>query len=286
LKSNLIRLARYPAPVRILAFVGCLLVLWLPIVGLAYWFLSDQNTISILVISAVFVEFLGLVQVWGRQIYRIPNLLQRYGFVASRQAARELAEGLCIGLLGLFSLFAVQSSLGWVVWQLPAANVGRVVLEGLLISLGTALGEELIFRGWLLDELQQDYGFRASLWLDSLAFAALHYVKSFAEMIRTFPQFPGLLLLGITLVWAKRSTATSHLSGGQLSLPIGLHAGLVWGYYLVVVGDLIAYTDRVPTWITGIDRNPLAGGMGLLFLSTIAIYMKKRLQRSRQSASA
>jgi hypothetical protein len=33
---------------------------------------------------------------------------------------------------------------------------------------------------------------------------------------------------------------------------------------------LIKYTGRVPPWLTGIDGNPIAGGMGLLFLGILA----------------
>jgi membrane protease YdiL (CAAX protease family) len=55
--------------------------------------------------------------------------------------------------------------------------------------------------------------------------------------------------------------------GDRLGIPIGLHAGLVWGYYIVNVGQLIEYSNQVPVWVTGIDGNPIAGVMGLLFLS-------------------
>ncbi|MEO1404782.1 MAG: CPBP family intramembrane glutamate endopeptidase, partial [Cyanobacteria bacterium J06635_1] len=56
----------------------------------------------------------------------------------------------------------------------------------------------------------------------------------------------------------------------NLGLPIGLHAGLVWGYYLANVGDLTQLTGRVPAWVTGIDGNPLAGLVGLTMLSRLA----------------
>lgn len=55
--------------------------------------------------------------------------------------------------------------------------------------------------------------------------------------------------------------------GNRLGISIGLHAGLVWGYYIVNVGQLIEYSNQVPVWVTGIDGNPIAGVMGLLFLS-------------------
>jgi threonine/homoserine efflux transporter RhtA len=83
------------------------------------------------------------------------------------------------------------------------------------------------------------------------------------------PQFAGLVLLGLALVWAKQSR---H---GRLGLAIGLHAGLVWGNYIINAGQLVQYSGQVPAWVTGIDKNPLAGMMGLLFLSGIALRMRQ-----------
>jgi uncharacterized protein len=53
----------------------------------------------------------------------------------------------------------------------------------------------------------------------------------------------------------------------------------VFGYYVVNVGDMVAYTGRVPEWVTGLNRNPLAGGVGVLFLMAIALYMRQRQSR-------
>ena len=49
----------------------------------------------------------------------------------------------------------------------------------------------------------------------------------------------------------------------------------MWGYYIVNVGNLINYTDKVPNWITGIDGNPIAGILGLSFLAVLALAMRR-----------
>ena len=72
------------------------------------------------------------------------------------------------------------------------------------------------------------------------------FLKPIAEVIRTFPQFPGLVLFGLTMVWAKRGCRQ------RLGICIGLHAGLVWGYYILNVGELIEYPQKVSPWITGV----------------------------------
>ena len=140
-------------------------------------------------------------------------------------------------------------------------------MEGLLTACGVSLAEELFFRGWLLTELEKDYSPAVSLWLNAVIFAILHFLKPAAEMLRTLPQFPGLLLLGLILVWAKRSHRNC------LGICLGLHAGLIWSYYAVNVGELVQYTQRVPLWITGVDGNPLAGilGIGLLVIMAVLV---------------
>ncbi len=218
----------------------------------------------------MFGGFLLLLRFWGKEVHHQPQLLKSYGLQGRRQNGLDLLKGLSIGLLFTFGLFALEGLLGWLKFQTPQATLPRVVLEGFVSALGIGFVEELVFRGWLLDELQRDYSPKASLWANAVIFAVSHFLKPLSEVIRTFPGFPGRLLLGLTLVWAKRS------SGGLLGLPIGIHAGLVWGYYILNVGKLVEYSDRVSPWITGVDGDPLAGGMGLLFLGVLAFWMRKR----------
>ncbi|MFB2938463.1 lysostaphin resistance A-like protein [Aerosakkonemataceae cyanobacterium BLCC-F154] len=273
MKIHFPAIASYPAWIRVGLFLLTLLLLWLPLATLIYSGSGDTNLVTILTMGLLFLVFLVWLQFWGRLVYQQTNLLKSYGLSVSRRNALELLKGLDIGLLLTLTLFFVEGQLGWLVWQ-SSNQLPRVVLEGSIAALGVGFAEELVFRGWLLDELERDYSQKISLWVSSWLYALLHFIKPLPEAIRTFPQFPALLLLGLTFVWAKRG------SRGRLGLPIGLHAGLVWGYYIINVGDLVRYSDRVPPWITGIDGNPLAGLMGLIFLGAIAFAFWRR-QRGR-----
>jgi membrane protease YdiL (CAAX protease family) len=270
LKVKVKKLGTAPLVFRLTAFLLILGLVWLPFVAVGYAFLSDANTRSIAIMAALFIEFFLWLWIWGRWIYERSRPLQHYGLQINHHNGRELLQGLSIGLCSLLGLFLVQDGLGWLTWQPLTWKVVQFGLEGLVISLAVGLGEELIFRGWLLDELQQDCHPTVTLWADSLAFAGLHFIRPISEIVRTSPQFLGLVLLGLTLVWAKRR------SGDRLGLSIGLHAGLVWGFYMINVGQMIEYTRRVPDWLTGIDNNPLAGMMGLLFLGAIAVWSRWR----------
>lgn len=271
MKINLLPLASYPVPLRLASFLLVLVLLWLPIAAPINFLVTDRNLVTILTMALLFVEFLLLLNVWGKKIYRQPQLLKIYGLVRTRQNALYLLKGLDIGLAFTLSLFTIEGILGWVIWQ-GNEQLPRIILEGFISALGVGFAEELVFRGWLLDELERDYDRNTALLTNGIIFASLHFLKPFSEMIRTLPSFPALLLLGLTLVWAKRG------SKGRLGMSIGLHAGLVWGYYIINVGQLVKFSDRVPEWVTGIDKNPLAGVMGLIFLGILAFWMRKRAQ--------
>ena len=268
------KIASYPFPLRVIIFLLILLAIWLPLAAPIYLLVKDSNLATILTMGLLFTEFMFLVPRWGKQVYGQTQLLKSYGLINTRKNGFELLIGLAIGLLLTFSLFAVQGLFGLVAWQ-NSDNLPRIIAEGLLSALGVGFAEELVFRGWLLDELQRDYNYRISLWVNSLVFALSHFIKPVAAMLQSWPQFPGLLLLGLILVWGKRSRQN------RLGLSIGLHAGLVWGYYIINIGQLVRYSASVPDWVTGVNGNPLAGAIGLLFLSVLAVGMRKMSQQSK-----
>lgn len=278
MKVFLSRISRYPAPARIGIFLSVLLLLWAPFAIAGYWLIADKNLASITTLVILYLLFIGLAKIWGWRVHRDPRILWQYGLEFTPRIGLELVSGLGIGFSSFFLLFGLQTLFGLVQWQSPSVVFPRLLLEGLLVALAIGFAEELLFRGWLFDELQRDYTPLGCLWFSAIAFATVHF---------KLLVFPSLLCLGIALVWAKR--ATSEPTGkerrifkrtrGRLGLPIGLHAGLVWGNYLVDVGQLVQYTDRVPTWVTGLDRNPLAGLMGLLFLAGLAIALWYYAQR-------
>lgn len=234
------------------------------------WLVSDPDWQSILALGFLYIEFIILVRWWGRVLYHTPHILLRYGLSRSGQNLKDASLGLFLGTIILFCFYGLQGQLGWLIWQKPGDTFFTILLEGLAIALGIGFAEELLFRGWLLDELERDYGDRKANVLNSLLFAMLHFLKPLQEIIRTFPQFPGLVLFGLTLLLAKR------VSQGRLGIAIGLHAGFVWAHYCIVVGQLTTSTQQVPPWVMGIDNNPLAGLSGLMVLTSFIFFLNQQ----------
>lgn len=259
------KIAFYPAPARLTLFLVTLLVLWLPLAAPLYWLLGkDPNLVSILTMGLLYLIFLGLIQQWGKRVYNHPNLLKRYGLVNTRQNAQNFCQGFTLGFVVCLGIFVIQGVLGWLNWQPGKDNLAIITLEGILIGIAIGFAEELLFRGWLLDELERDYTPIKAMWLNGLIFGLLHFLKPLGEIIRTLPQLPALIALGLILVQTKR------LQQQRLGMAIGIHGGLVSSYYLLNVGKLISYTEVVPDWVTGIDGNPLAGLMGWCGLAVLA----------------
>ncbi|UZQ54872.1 CPBP family intramembrane metalloprotease [Trichothermofontia sichuanensis B231] len=265
---QLAQLAQAPASKRITSFVLLLAMLWLPFALPLYYFGHHTVWASPLALLLLYVEFLLLVAWWGKRVYQSSGLFRQYGLVWTRSNGQEYLMGLGLGLGSLLGLFLIQAALGWLVWRSPPS--WRVIAEGLLLGGAIGFAEELLFRGWLWDELRRDYSFKISLWVNSLIFATLHFIKPLAEILRTAWQFPGLVMLAMIMIRAKG--ATHH----RLGLSMGLHAGLVWGYYLVSVGQWVRYTGQVPPWVTGVDHNPLMGASGLGCLALLLWLITQR----------
>ncbi|MDJ0676830.1 MAG: type II CAAX endopeptidase family protein [Calothrix sp. MO_167.B42] len=275
---NVSTLAVSPIFLRLGCLILALLLLWLPLALPIYLLVNDSNLASILAMALLYVEFLFLIRWWGKKVYKQSQILRYYGLEFGRKNWVELIRGLAIGLISILVLFGVQGLLGWLFWIPVDDTLIDIVLEGLLVSLAVGFAEELVFRGWLLDELQRDYAPHVALWVSGIIFAILHFIKPLEVILNSWTQFLGLIVLGVTLVWAKR------WGGGRLGMPIGIHGGLVWGYYIINVGELIDYSGQVPEWVTGIQGNPLAGLMGLLFLSVLAWWMRSQAMKNLQSS--
>lgn len=264
-----------PAIIQGVAFFLVWIGLWLPLgVPLAIalkWRPGQPITPQQKLPLVASLYLLAPLLLWGfAQLQGIA--IASYGFTTWPHFWRSLGLGWAIGVGGLSILFGCEFGLGWLQWQRPQllaepaekspfpegfSLLSSVLLPTLVLGLWISITEEFIFRGFLLNQLQQDYAAGVAAAIASLIFALLHLVWEGRENL---PQLPGLWLMGMVLSLAR------WVDGGSLGLACGLHAGWIWAIASLDTLQLITYTKRVPTWLTGLDDKPLAGGMGLLFL--------------------
>ena len=272
-----------PAPIRVVGFLASLVVISLPVTGPLLWLDNHRpasEPFGLGILLTLLVLFLGTIHRWCRQVHGLKAPWRCLGFAGGKQWWLAWWLATFLGALGIAALYGLQIGLGWATWTAIPDNMGRILLEGTLAATVVGLGEELIFRGWLLLEFEVDYGPTWALGVNALVFALAHYIRPWSAILETWPQFIGLLLRGFTLVWARRSPLPpfhkrrldrSPPPKTALAFPAGLHGGLVWGYYQVNVADLVTPTGTVPSWVTGVDGNPLAGVLGLALLGAIAL---------------
>ena len=266
---------------RILIFFGVLAALWAPLALVVYGVghgLEQSNVASIIALIGLYGCFLGNAWFWGHWVHGCQRPFLSYGLVWGRRFWLDALVALGCGAALVGFLFGIEVLFGWATWH-PRPLMG-IALEGLAVGLGIGIAEELLFRGWLLAELRHSLPRRSAIIWSGVIFAIAHFIKPFAEILRTSPQFLGLLLLGVILASGRYINRVHGLNRPwtSLGLPIGFHAGLVWGYYIVDVADLVVPSGSVPEWVTGIHGNPLSGALGVTILGALLGFVGLKLR--------
>ncbi|MBM0743253.1 CPBP family intramembrane metalloprotease [Phormidium sp. CLA17] len=244
----------------IAAFFGVWVGLWLPIaIPLAIvlkWHPQRPPTMQQKLPLVASLYVIAPLVLWG-----FAHLQQQsfsvYGLTWNPRILIAILGGFSIAVLGLFILYGLLKILGWLVWdseQVPSLLAALPPTLG--IAVWISITEELVFRGFLLNQLQRDYSLAIAAIISSAIFAVLHLVWDGKEAL---PQLLGLGLLGMILVLAR------WLDSGSLGLAIGLHAGWVWGIASLDTAQILDYPNHSLKWVTG-NGKPLAGIFGILLL--------------------
>lgn len=186
---------------------------------------------------------------------------RRLGVVGPPAAGlRALARGLLKALLLLAPLALLLLACGAARWRgnlEPAA-----AFNALALLLGVGFAEELLFRGWLWGELGLRLPPPRALLLQALVFALVHPWYRLPGPAAA-ALLGGLILLGVALALQRRA------DGGLLWGAVGLHGGLVGGWFALQAG-LLEIGPQAPAWLLGPggpEANPIGGLAGWLGLT-------------------
>ena len=254
-------------------------LLYVPLLYGAGWLLSrplalvapgwrpDQVDLAGLAIALVLL--LVSLPLRLRRVWQEPHPWRRLGLAMPVSAAlRSGARGLLKALALLLLVAAALVVAGQAQW-LGEINL-PLLLNGLLLLAGVGFAEELLFRGWLWGELELQLGSRRALVLQALIFALLHPWYR-APGLEAVGLLGGLILLGLALALQRRA------DGGSLWGAVGLHGGLVGGWFVVQKG-LLQISPAAPAWWVGpggADINPIGGLIGWIGLGVL-LWVRRR----------
>ena len=137
--------------------------------------------------------------------------------------------------------------------------------------MGIVFAEEIIFRGWLMEEMVLLFGLRKGMIFQSTIFSLAHY-RSDIGLLALIHFLTGLFLFGIVL------TLRRIIDRGSLWGCIGLHGGLVGIWYLLDSG-MVRFSIDTPYFLLGPSKdmvNPIGSVLGITIL-LITIFFQRRL---------
>ena len=230
-----------------------------------------SNTLSIIGTIITFTLFLIILPGWSRIRWKTNNIWLSIGldFRNKLRSFKIFFSGFIFSffLLFIFCLFIYLC--GWI----DSFNYIKfgALLNAILLIISIVLAEEIIFRGWLMEEMVLLFGLKRGIIFQSAIFSLAHF-RSDIGLVALIPFLAGLFLFGLVL------TLRWSLDNGSLLGCIGLHGGLVSIWYLFDSGMIIFSTDT-PYYLLGPSRNmvnPIGSVIGIIIL-LITIFFQRRL---------
>jgi len=204
------------------------------------------------------------------------------GLKIARASMADLFFGFFLSGLMIGVVYLALIALGWVNFQSLAWPVDWAKLALLFLGVGATVGwwEELVFRGYLLQNLQEGLGLRWAIGISCLLYGAIHLLNPNAT-----------LLSGLLIAFIGYLRIFGWLRTRQLWLAMGMHAG--WNFFqgpifgFAVSGresfSLLKHEITGPNWITGSTFGPEAGFIAvpvvLFGLFMMLLWARKRIRR-------
>jgi len=180
------------------------------IVGLAPQFLAYARVSGIIIFALE-----GGLSIAGYLLY-VRVVEKRHALELSRFRIALLPLGILIGLIWFGVLIAMLYASGH--YQINGLAFPNRLVSAVIFALGTAIWEEVTFRGLLFRVTEQAFGTWVGVVVSAIAFGALHGLNPNASLAASIAI---ILESGILLAAAYFATRT-------LWLPIGLHFG--WNF--------------------------------------------------------
>ena len=259
-------------------------ILFIPFIYLLGWFSTrpflfiglDTEELSLLGTILTFLIFTFSMPRWFEIRWGVCNT---WIFLGVNKVDRKdkmifyFFKGFLYALILLLAILIPLVGYEWGSWL--GILSPQVLLNAILLVIAVGFAEELIFRGWMLEELKIQYGQKKAIVIQAFLFSIAHLGLDIPFMQMISILF-GLFLLGILLSFL-RLRDDNCLWGC-----IGLHGGLV-GIWFIINNGLIEISKDAPVWLVGpgnINTNPLGGLYGINLLIFCSCYVFFNIRKS------
>ncbi len=231
----------------------------------------SSNNLSIIGTIITFLMFLFVLPSWGRNRWNTKKVWSFIGldFKNKFNFLKIFFNGFILSFFLLLIFFLILLIFGWV------DSFGYItfgtLLNSILLIVGIVFVEEIVFRGWLMEEMVLIFGIKRGIVFQSAIFSLVHF-RSDIGFIALIPFLIGLFLFGLVLTFRRISDQ------GSLFGCIGIHGGLVGIWYLFDSG-MVIFSIETPYYFLGPSEymvNPIGSVTGITIL-LITIFFQRRL---------
>ncbi len=258
-------------------------IIFIPFLYLLGWIFSQsflflslsKQALSIIGTIFTFLLFISLMPAWFNFRWQIRNSWETLGLNNKTLLNNILSfsQGIIFALILIILLLIPSLKSNYITFSGGLSS--DTILNAILLTFGIGVAEEIIFRGWLLEDLKLQFGIKVALISQSIVFSLVH-IGFKMPIWNTLGILLGLFMLGILCSIIRLKDE------GSLWGAIGLHGGLV-GIWFVLNNGLISISKEAPSWLVGYgepNTNPLGGfyGISLLLISCIFYFLKFKNQ--------
>ena len=258
-------------------------IIFIPFLYLFGWILAfptiliglEKESLSLLGTIFTFLMFIFLLPKWFQTRWNIKNTWTLLGINTidkNRKLILYFLKGFTISsiLVSLILITIILTKWGYWIGEIYP----DIFLNGIILMLGVGIAEELIFRGWLLEELKNQFGLKNAIIAQASVFSIVH-IGFDLPLLQMISILTGLFLLGILLALIRLKDRSS------LWGCIGLHGGLV-GLWFLTNNGLLEISEDAPTWLVGpgsLNTNPLGGIFGISLMIVFCFFYLKNFKK-------
>ena len=231
----------------------------------------DKNNLSLTGTIFTFLIFVISLPKWFEIRWGLKNTWTLLGINKinrNRNFIFYFMKGFLLSIILLSLILIPIIGTQWGSWS--GRTSPEIIINAIVLIIGVGFAEELIFRGWLLEELKNQFGLKKAIIAQASIFSIVHigFDIPFWQMTSILI---GLFLLGLLLSLIRLKDNNS------LWGCIGLHGGLV-GLWFITNNGLLDISKDYPKWIFG-PGNPLGGVLGIFIMFVVCFFYLKSYKK-------